>query len=359
MSSKNENDSESLDRNGFQGGYLCAKRQKLSEQFAIEKQTLLKDVHDADDNCLHLFDGLSIHVIGHTEPSLDDLRKLILSHGGSFDQMYSPSKTTHIIAENLAFAKMNRLKTKNVVKPKWITDSIREKQLLPLENYILQPSSLNGQQQLQFTCQKFDSRSEDVQVVDTLSEVSDEKTTNQNIIDKNAVKNENLNAQNSLSEPSTSFASLPESFSMIDKDILLALPEDIKKEVLGNYNRPLSVIEPKKSPLSKFDSKRSAGKKKLAAKKSSPAKKFGPLDAMFKKIVNENEASSSNSSSQEKPNLCGETNLESILSIIREWVETENELLDEDYAYIMNYIMNLVEVADVYSLNQVLDTLYL
>uniref|UniRef100_A0A673HZ90 DNA repair protein REV1 n=1 Tax=Sinocyclocheilus rhinocerous TaxID=307959 RepID=A0A673HZ90_9TELE len=46
-------------------------------------------------------------------------------HGGQFHLYYTRSKTTHIIATNLPNSKIQELKGEKVVRPEWITDSIK------------------------------------------------------------------------------------------------------------------------------------------------------------------------------------------------------------------------------------------
>lgn len=56
------------------------------------------------------------------EPTADELRRLMMLHGGQYHVYYSRSKTTHIIATNLPNAKIKELKDEKVVRPNWITD---------------------------------------------------------------------------------------------------------------------------------------------------------------------------------------------------------------------------------------------
>ncbi|XP_036964867.1 DNA repair protein REV1 isoform X1 [Acanthopagrus latus] len=115
------------------GGYMAAKVSKLDEQFKLdaprEKQK--------DGSCSSIFSGVSIYVNGYTEPSADELRRLMMLHGGQFHVYYSRSKTTHIIATNLPNSKIKELKGEKVIRPEWITDSIKAGRLLPYLQYQL------------------------------------------------------------------------------------------------------------------------------------------------------------------------------------------------------------------------------
>uniref|UniRef100_A0A667ZFE6 DNA repair protein REV1 n=1 Tax=Myripristis murdjan TaxID=586833 RepID=A0A667ZFE6_9TELE len=123
------------DDNGWasRGGYMAAKISKLDEQFKLdaprEKQK--------DGACSSIFSGVSIYVNGYTEPSADELRRLMMLHGGQFHVYYSRSKTTHIIANNLPNCKIQELKGEKVVRPEWITDSIKAGHILPYLQYQL------------------------------------------------------------------------------------------------------------------------------------------------------------------------------------------------------------------------------
>uniref|UniRef100_A0A3B1IKC7 DNA repair protein REV1 n=1 Tax=Astyanax mexicanus TaxID=7994 RepID=A0A3B1IKC7_ASTMX len=105
----------------IQGGYMAAKVSKLQEQFQ-------KDAPREKQNrgaSSSIFSGVAIYVNGYTDPSADELRRLMMLHGGQFHLYYSRSQTTHIIATNLPNSKIKELKEEKVVRPEWITDSIK------------------------------------------------------------------------------------------------------------------------------------------------------------------------------------------------------------------------------------------
>lgn len=127
--------SNASDDNGWaaRGGYMAAKVSKLDEQFKLsaprEKQK--------EGTSSSIFTGIAIYVNGYTEPSADELRRLMMLHGGQFHVYYSRSKTTHIIANNLPNSKIQELKGEKVIRPEWITDSVKAGQLLPYLKYQL------------------------------------------------------------------------------------------------------------------------------------------------------------------------------------------------------------------------------
>lgn len=76
------------------------------------------------------------HVNGYTQPSLQDLHRLIVSHGGGFLQ-YLDGKTaaTHIIASSLTPKKREEFRRYRVVKPAWVVESIKAGRVLPWDGF--------------------------------------------------------------------------------------------------------------------------------------------------------------------------------------------------------------------------------
>ncbi|KAL2352098.1 hypothetical protein BJ546DRAFT_990249 [Cryomyces antarcticus] len=83
-----------------------------------------------------IFRGIVAHVNGYTQPSLNDLHKLIVSYGGGFMQ-YLDGKTTvtHIIASNLTPKKAVEFRRYRIVKPAWIVESVKAGKLLPWDGF--------------------------------------------------------------------------------------------------------------------------------------------------------------------------------------------------------------------------------
>uniref|UniRef100_A0A8B9QUF0 DNA repair protein REV1 n=1 Tax=Anas platyrhynchos TaxID=8839 RepID=A0A8B9QUF0_ANAPL len=97
---------------GIWGGYMSAKVKKLEDQFRSDSAI----EHQRDGNSSSIFSGVAIYVNGFTDPSADELRRLMMLHGGQYHVYYSRSKTTHIIATNLPNAKIKELKGEKVVQ---------------------------------------------------------------------------------------------------------------------------------------------------------------------------------------------------------------------------------------------------
>ncbi|KAL5334467.1 hypothetical protein BJX70DRAFT_16764 [Aspergillus crustosus] len=115
---------------GGHGDYMRRKKAKL--------QNLDNDIRAAaaQDQCPPIFRSVVACVNGYTQPSLHDLHKLIVRHGGGFLQ-YLDGKTsaTHIIASSLTPKKREEFRRYRVVKPAWIVDSVEAGKLLPWDLY--------------------------------------------------------------------------------------------------------------------------------------------------------------------------------------------------------------------------------
>eukprot|EP00057_Strongylocentrotus_purpuratus_P008637 XP_011663111.1 PREDICTED: DNA repair protein REV1-like [Strongylocentrotus purpuratus] len=128
---------------------MSEKVRKLEEQFRGDAPTNKEKSGTSTD----IFHGVTIHVNGYTDPSSDELKRLMTIHGGMYQHYYSVSRVTHIIATNLPYAKLRQLKTEKIVKPDWITNSIEAGRLLPSLPYELYTdrSSRQNQAVLQFS----------------------------------------------------------------------------------------------------------------------------------------------------------------------------------------------------------------
>ncbi|KAI9069486.1 DNA repair protein [Trametes sanguinea] len=122
-------------RFGEFGEYMARKRAKLQVQNA-EMEV------DEEDSTSHskIFRGLQIYINGWTEPSVQDLRQMIVQHGGIFHAyLDKKSLVTHIITCSLTPAKIREFKHMKVVRPAWLVDSIQAGALLPWQDYVFRP----------------------------------------------------------------------------------------------------------------------------------------------------------------------------------------------------------------------------
>ncbi|EFQ99109.1 DNA repair protein REV1 [Nannizzia gypsea CBS 118893] len=125
-------DGEEYGASGF-GGFGDYFRRKK-----IKLQNLDAEIRSSSPNNPPIFEGVVAHINGYTQPSLNDLHRMIVSHGGGFLQ-YLDGKTTatHIIASALTPRKKEEFRRYRVVKPAWIVDSIEAGRMLPWESYRL------------------------------------------------------------------------------------------------------------------------------------------------------------------------------------------------------------------------------
>lgn len=121
---------EEYDSSKF-GGFTDYFRRKK-----IKLQNLDAERRSSSSNNPQIFRGVVAHVNGYTQPSLNDLHTLIVTHGGGFLQ-YLDGKTmvTHIIASSLTPRKKVEFRKYRIVKPAWVVDSIKAGKLLPWDEY--------------------------------------------------------------------------------------------------------------------------------------------------------------------------------------------------------------------------------
>ncbi|RXG58591.1 DNA repair protein REV1 [Armadillidium vulgare] len=129
---------------GFEmwGGYMAAKISKLQGQF--------KDEAGNSQERKGIFSGIAIFVNGYTNPTGEELKRLMIAHGGTYHHYYSRTHTTHIIASNLPNVKVQNMNTDFIVNPNWITESISAGKLLDYKNYLLYTHQNRSQPKLTF-----------------------------------------------------------------------------------------------------------------------------------------------------------------------------------------------------------------
>ncbi|OWZ24483.1 DNA repair protein [Phytophthora megakarya] len=115
---------------GSFGVYMSHKIQKLrgqNESFA------------SPNGVSALFQNVHVYVDGYTIPSKEEIRQLMLLHGGGFEH-YETNRVTHVIATHLPASKLLQLKKAKkplpVVHPDWIVQSVEQKKLLPLQSFL-------------------------------------------------------------------------------------------------------------------------------------------------------------------------------------------------------------------------------
>ena len=137
MACKRPKDQPQKDIWDVEGGYMGVKKQKLMDQF--------REQAGIETSTGNIFSGVAIFVNGLTHISCDELKRIMMTNGGVYHH-YQNHQTTHIIASNLPDVKLRSLKgNEKIVRPEWVTESVKAGKLLDYKNYILY-SNLNKQQ---------------------------------------------------------------------------------------------------------------------------------------------------------------------------------------------------------------------
>lgn len=123
---------------------MDAKITKLEEQFTVASNPYKKT---------DLFAGISIFVNGHTNPSADELKRIMMVHGGIFHH-YERSHTTYIIASNLPDVKVRNMNTSKIISPQWVVDCIKEQKVLDYTKYLLYTNQKKSQPSISFVIKK-------------------------------------------------------------------------------------------------------------------------------------------------------------------------------------------------------------
>lgn len=119
---------------------MDAKITKLEEQFSASSNPYRKS---------NLFSGISIFVNGLTNPSADELKRIMMVHGGIYHH-YERSHTTYIIASNLPDVKVRNMNTSKIISPQWVVDSVKEMRVLDYTRYLLYTNQKVSQPSLVF-----------------------------------------------------------------------------------------------------------------------------------------------------------------------------------------------------------------
>ena len=118
------------------GDYMVEKNRKLKEQFAAAAQAGSEGASKTA-----IFHGLSFWMTGRTCLPDQELKRIIVEHGGVYEQ-YGFTHVTHVIADNLASGNQTwaqlkrRTKRVNVVTSNWIMDCVKEGRRIPEIRYM-------------------------------------------------------------------------------------------------------------------------------------------------------------------------------------------------------------------------------
>lgn len=146
----------SLEQHKF-GDYATYFHNKLKKQRKQDAKFVEWD-HDRRKNmgidATHpepIFGGCVIHVNGHTVPSINEIHRLVILHGGQFlSFLHNKGAATHVICDRLTPRKKLQFKNYKVVKAQWITDSVAQQRILNWQDYRLIEDVSYGQKRLDF-----------------------------------------------------------------------------------------------------------------------------------------------------------------------------------------------------------------
>ncbi|KAI5955061.1 REV1 [Candida jiufengensis] len=126
------------------------KQQRQDEAYVKWDKQRRKD-QNLDLEPTSIFKNCSIFVNGHTKPSINEIHRLVILHGGKF-LSYLPNKSsaTHIICDRLTPRKNIMFKNCRVVKAKWIVDCVEANELLDWQKYRIILDVAFDQQRLSF-----------------------------------------------------------------------------------------------------------------------------------------------------------------------------------------------------------------
>ena len=114
------------------GSYFKDKESKQKQQ----DERLRQHYNANNKRTSQLFKDCIIYINGYTKPGRLQLHEMIVLHGGQFRHyLTAKGRVTHIIASNLPLRKRLEFRSYKVVKPEWITESIRQMKLLPWQNF--------------------------------------------------------------------------------------------------------------------------------------------------------------------------------------------------------------------------------
>ncbi|EAZ62767.2 DNA repair protein [Scheffersomyces stipitis CBS 6054] len=98
-----------------------------------------------------IFEGCIVYVNGHTNPSINEIHRLIIVHSGKFiSYLSNKGAATHIICDRLTPKKKVEYRNYKVVRAQWVVDCVASNELLDWTQYRLISEIEYGQKRLQF-----------------------------------------------------------------------------------------------------------------------------------------------------------------------------------------------------------------
>lgn len=105
-------------------------------EYFRHKQRKLHENEQLTDRKSLIFDNCKIYITGRTDPSSEELKRLIVENGGSICNFFSTKgNATHIVCESLTLRKNELYENCKVVTPRWVVESVEKGKLLNWTNY--------------------------------------------------------------------------------------------------------------------------------------------------------------------------------------------------------------------------------
>ncbi|KAI0085956.1 hypothetical protein BDY19DRAFT_996383 [Irpex rosettiformis] len=118
--------------------HIRRKRQKLQ----IQNPEIDTHTNGLSPQLGNIFSGLRIYINGWTHPSAQELRQLIVNHGGIFHAyLDNKSLVTHIVTCSLTPVEIQEFKHMKMATPDWLVKSAEAGVLLPWSNFKYEPNS--------------------------------------------------------------------------------------------------------------------------------------------------------------------------------------------------------------------------
>jgi DNA repair protein REV1 len=122
------------------GKYIVNKERKLLNADITLRNNAIAAAKEQGKEVPQLFKDCVVYVNGYTRPSANELRRMIVIHGGVYlTNLHLSGKTgvTHIVASNLTKKKKLEFQSYKVVTPDWVVDSVKESKVQDWAKYRL------------------------------------------------------------------------------------------------------------------------------------------------------------------------------------------------------------------------------
>lgn len=332
-----------IDRtNGFDDGrgYMKAKKSKLAQQ-----NEQIRDALRQRRGAMRteLFKGISINVNGRTQPTADELKRVILLNGGEYHPYYRYQQTKFMIATNLSAARVKTLRPDDrVVKPEWIGDSVKANCILPYQDYQLFADEPRG---------KVGNKAS-VLALESDSSNHGQSTSNHSFTSNNNSNGGGNNTGNGAKQQATIEQMFQASAARASQTSQLfsssTTASDLQKQIdnishVANRNTknsttgaPTTATTTTTTTATTNQSKKKPNQQPtmndfVVRATTKPSQQFPTPKVRGASLQERNVA-----------NIIGQTNIDDIVKLINEWVGCSEGITDEDVACVTKYFYDLM-----------------